>query len=83
MCQTDVLRKRPHDDHDLDHHEVENAKKQKTIEETSSTQEPSSGQQQDEVDDAYELEEGEIPAEAPLKSVYGIIEEAIRSTSYD
>ncbi|GJW26568.1 hypothetical protein Tco_0040379 [Tanacetum coccineum] len=34
----------------------------------------------DKVDDAYELEEGEIPAEAPLKSVYGIIEEAIRST---
>ncbi|GJS18567.1 hypothetical protein Tco_0413039 [Tanacetum coccineum] len=49
MCQTDVLRKRPHDDHDSDHHEGECAKRQKTIKETSSIQETSSNQQQDDV----------------------------------
>nr|GEU58111.1 hypothetical protein [Tanacetum cinerariifolium] len=47
--ETDVLRKQPHDDHESDHHEEECAKRQNTIKETSSIQEPSSSQQQDDV----------------------------------
>ncbi|GJX44390.1 hypothetical protein Tco_0261066 [Tanacetum coccineum] len=49
MCQIDVLHKRPHDDHNFNHHEGECAKRQKTIKE-SSVQETSSNHQQD---DAY------------------------------